>query len=89
MGLQIIGANMGDAYLRMKLREQRRALDILEHDPALSGLRQVRVRSSVSFNLHVDLEGKSVVDIESMVSMLGSFAPFGAPPLDFLELPGN
>ena len=75
MGLQIIGANMGDAYLRMKLREQRRALDILEHDPALSGLRQVRVRSSFSFSLHVDLKGKSVVEIGVCGKHAGQLCP--------------
>ncbi|KAK9815912.1 hypothetical protein WJX72_011818 [[Myrmecia] bisecta] len=39
---QIIGASQGATYLKLKLREQAAALDMLARDPALAGLAQVQ-----------------------------------------------
>ena len=39
---QVITEGMGEAYLRLKLRDQARALELLSEDPALAGLRQLR-----------------------------------------------
>jgi hypothetical protein len=39
--LQVIGPNQGDAYIRMKLKDQAASLANIESDPALTGLRKV------------------------------------------------
>lgn len=39
--LQVIGPTMGDAYLRMKLKDQQASLHMVDTDPDLVGLRKV------------------------------------------------
>lgn len=39
---QVIGPSQGDAYLRMKLKDQHRALDMLTNDPELAPLNKVQ-----------------------------------------------
>lgn len=36
---------MGEAYVRMKLKDQTHALDMINGDPALTSLRKVRVQT--------------------------------------------
>lgn len=38
---QVIGPNMGDAFIRLRLKDQAAALQLLRDDPALDGLNQV------------------------------------------------
>lgn len=38
---QVIGPGMGDAYLRMKLKDQEMAIHMITTDPALQGLSMV------------------------------------------------
>ena len=39
---QMVTEGMGDAYLRLKLKDQARALDMITGDAQLAGLRQLR-----------------------------------------------
>lgn len=40
--MQVITEGMGATYLRLKLKDQAKALDMLSEDTALAGLRQLR-----------------------------------------------
>lgn len=46
---QVIGPNQGDAYLKMKLKDQNKAMQILQESPSLQGLVQIQAP-------YVDLE---------------------------------
>ncbi|KAL3145706.1 ATPase arsa1 [Trebouxia sp. C0010 RCD-2024] len=46
---QVIGPNQGDAYLKMKLKDQNKAMQILQESPSLQGLTQIQAP-------YVDLE---------------------------------
>ena len=46
---QVIGPNQGDAYLKMKLKDQDKAMQILQESPSLQGLTQIQAP-------YVDLE---------------------------------
>ncbi len=39
--VQVVGDKMGEAYLRMKLKDQTAALELIQSDPALTSLRKV------------------------------------------------
>ena len=47
--MQVIGPDQGDAYLKMKLKDQNKAMQILQESPALQGLTQIQAP-------YVDLE---------------------------------
>ena len=49
LSFQVIGPNQGDAYLKMKLKDQNKAMQILQESPALQGLVQIQAP-------YVDLE---------------------------------
>jgi hypothetical protein len=38
---QVIGESMGEAYLRLKLKDQKRALAMIDEDPELRGLHKI------------------------------------------------
>ena len=46
---QVIGPDQGDAYLKMKLKDQNKAMQILQESPSLQGLTQIQAP-------YVDLE---------------------------------
>lgn len=46
---QVIGPGQGDAYLKMKLKDQNKAMQILQESPSLQGLTQIQAP-------YVDLE---------------------------------
>lgn len=46
---QVIGPNQGDAYLKMKLKDQNKAMQMLQESPSLQGLAQIQAP-------YVDLE---------------------------------
>ena len=40
---QVVGPNMGEAYLKMKHKDQEASLAMIEADPDLKGLQKVRI----------------------------------------------
>lgn len=41
LSTQVIGDGLGDAYIRMKLKDQHESLAMLERDPDIKGLRKI------------------------------------------------
>ena len=57
MFLQVIGEGMGDAFLRLRLKDQQKAMDMITSDEQLKGLQLVRAPL-------VDLEVRGIPALE-------------------------
>lgn len=68
---QVVGDAMGAPYLRMKLAEQRKALDMLRESPHLRGLPQIRGR-------YVDLEVAGIPALQYFAGKLWQGMPLPA-----------